>query len=505
MINKEDFIKRYVDAVKSDHVDPLSGLENPGVFMAFLDECMLEIADSNELLFLAFINIDSFFNFNKKFGTFKGDLALKNIGRIILRCIEEKDLGARISGDSFTIIFQKTDIEKVGENLNRLRAYIKKLFEGSLTVSIGVASSPTDAVSSDKILRKAREALFQAKLMGNGEMCFYHNRPNIKSTMKPEILIVDDDPTNLKMMKAQVGYFGYECLTASSGISAISIIKESSPDLILLDVMMPDMNGFEVCKHLKGKEKTRHIPIILLTALDDKESKIKGIEAGADDFISKPPDHNELIARIRSLINVKHLNNNLASFENILFSIANAVEAKDRYTRGHIKRVADLGVLIGRSLGMLKQDIESLWIGGILHDIGKIQTPINILNKPGKLTPEETAIMQLHASTGYQICYPLKNNLGKALHIIRNHHEYLDGSGYPDGLEGDEISLSVRIMVVVDIYDALTTDRPYRGAMPKEKAFEILTSMADDNKIDRSVVNALFSLTTKKIEVAENE
>jgi diguanylate cyclase (GGDEF)-like protein/putative nucleotidyltransferase with HDIG domain len=227
------------------------------------------------------------------------------------------------------------------------------------------------------------------------------------------------------------------------------------------------------------------------------QAKIKWIEVGVDDFLTKPPNKVELLARIRSLINVKSLNDRLANFENVLFSLAGAVEAKDAYTQGHIQRVANMAVALARKMGLSKSEIESVRVGGILHDIGKIGVSRTILNKREPLTAQEQGLMKAHTDVGYKICLPLKKNLGPALEVIRSHHEKLDGSGYPDGLKGEQISTVARVMTVVDIYDALVTDRPYRKRMAKEKALHILRQEAKEGKLDQKVIEALMELVSR--------
>jgi diguanylate cyclase (GGDEF)-like protein/putative nucleotidyltransferase with HDIG domain len=227
------------------------------------------------------------------------------------------------------------------------------------------------------------------------------------------------------------------------------------------------------------------------------QAKIKWIEVGVDDFLTKPPNKVELLARIRSLINVKSLNDRLANFENVLFSLAGAVEAKDAYTQGHIQRVANMAVALARKMGLSKSEIESVRVGGILHDIGKIGVSRTILNKREPLTAQEQELMKAHTDVGYKICLPLKKNLGPALEVIRSHHEKLDGSGYPDGLKGEQISTVARVMTVVDIYDALVTDRPYRKRMAKEKALHILRQEAKEGKLDQKVIEALMELVSR--------
>jgi putative two-component system response regulator len=229
----------------------------------------------------------------------------------------------------------------------------------------------------------------------------------------------------------------------------------------------------------------------MVTALHDIEAKVKGIESGADDFLPKPVNKIELQARTKSLITTKKLNDKLTSVEDVLFSLANAVEAKDSYTQGHTQRVADMAVLLGKKMNLTDDEVAALRVGGILHDIGKIGIPRDVLNKPGPLTAEEWDVMKQHPDIGHRICLPLKRTLGLALDMIQHHHEKLDGSGYPEGLQGDEISTVARIMAVVDIYDALVTDRPYRKGMTKKKALSILMQEGDEGKLDKPIIEQL--------------
>ena len=265
-------------------------------------------------------------------------------------------------------------------------------------------------------------------------------------------------------------------------------------DLILLDAMMPEMDGFETCRRLKESSRTRTIPVLMMTVLDDTESKVRAIEAGADDLISKPPNKVELVARIRALIQTKRLNDSLVSIENVLFSLANAVEAKDAYTEGHVKRVSNLAVDLGRMMGLQPRDIEALRVGGILHDIGKIGIPDSVLNKPGPMSAEEWEMVKAHPVVGFRVAEPLKQILKGALEVIRHHHERMDGSGYPDGIKGEEISAVARVMAVADVYDALVTDRPYHKGVSKEKALSIMQQDVDEGRLDRAAVSSLAEL-----------
>jgi len=291
--------------------------------------------------------------------------------------------------------------------------------------------------------------------------------------MATTILVADDEPANRELMIELLEPQGYKIATAVDGQEALEEFARDQPDLVLLDIMMPRVDGVEVCRRLKKNPESRLTPIVLVTALSAKEDRVRGIEAGADDFLSKPVDRIELLARVRSLLNLKAYTDELERAESVLFALARSIEGRDPYTGGHCERLSDYSERLGRRIGLPEEQITALRRGGIVHDIGKVAVPDAILLKPGKLTPEEWKIMRQHPVAGESICAPLKS-FRFVLPIIRHHHEKLDGSGYPDGLKGDQIPLTARIITVVDIYDAFTTDRPYRGASPREKALELM-------------------------------
>lgn len=287
------------------------------------------------------------------------------------------------------------------------------------------------------------------------------------------ILVVDDIKQNLELLEAHLISEGYQVDTAGNGNEALEMVHKNAPDLIMLDIQMPGMNGYQVCENLKGDGNTRLIPIIMITALRELEDKIKAIEAGADDFITKPFNKLEVLARVRSLLKVKYLNDQLDTAENVIFALAQAIESKDKYTEGHIERVSQYSMEFADILDLSGTDREAIYKGGQLHDMGKLILDDAIINKPGRLTPEEFEMVKQHPLMGYKICHPLKS-VRNALPVIRWHHEKLDGSGYPDGLKGDEIPVTVRIMAIVDVYDALTTKRSYKDAFSPLQAFRIL-------------------------------
>jgi putative two-component system response regulator len=287
------------------------------------------------------------------------------------------------------------------------------------------------------------------------------------------ILVADDNDANRELLSALLSVEGYQVVCAADGQQALARVDDGSIDLALLDVVMPPPTGFEICQAMKTKAETRLIPVILLTSLNSDSDRLHGIMCGADDFLNKPVNKHELLARVHSLLRLKQFTDELDNAETVLFSLALSIEAKDPYTEGHCDRLSRYSVALGEKLG-LPQDLRvALRRGGLIHDIGKLSVPEHILLKPGPLTPEERKIMEQHTVIGERICAPLRS-FRHVLPIIRHHHEKRDGSGYPDGLKGEQIPLTARILQITDIYDALTTDRPYRKALSPEKAFAIM-------------------------------
>lgn len=290
---------------------------------------------------------------------------------------------------------------------------------------------------------------------------------------RPRILVIDDHPSSRMTAVALLSVEGYDVIEAESGASALAQLHETDPDLILLDVMMPEMDGYEVCRRLKEDEQTRLTPVVFITALDDRRSRLQGIEAGGDDFLTKPYDQLELSARVKSLVRQKRLNEDLDHAEKVLFSIARTVESRDPNTGDHCERLVLRGKAFAEYLGLTRSQMRDLMWGGYLHDIGKVGIPDSVLLKKGRLTAEEFSIMKQHVLIGETICQPLRTMRG-VLPIIRHHHERWDGSGYPDGLKGDEIPFLAQVFQILDIYDALASERPYKKAFPPEEALRII-------------------------------
>ncbi|MFQ5924941.1 MAG: HD-GYP domain-containing protein [Dehalococcoidia bacterium] len=307
-----------------------------------------------------------------------------------------------------------------------------------------------------------------------------------------KVLAVDDSQENLELIQALLSVAGYDVITASNGEEALLKVEEEPPDIILLDAMMPKMNGFEVCALLKRKEETRLIPVILVTPVDESEYKVRGFEAGVDDFLQRPINSVEFLARVRSLVRVKRLNDELVNVDNTILALATAIEAKDPYTEGHIDRVASYALSLGKEIGLSLREQQLLRKAAMLHDVGKLGVSESVLLKPGPLTKEEFNHVKTHTVVGEKICRPLQQDRLIA-EVIRHHHERYDGKGYPDELAGEDIPLAARIMAVVDAYDALTSDRPYRGQLSQEEALQLLREETG-RQFDPKLAVALISM-----------
>jgi putative two-component system response regulator len=307
------------------------------------------------------------------------------------------------------------------------------------------------------------------------------------------ILVADDDEGIREPLVELLRMQGYSVIAVGDGEQAFTEICSQPVDLALLDVMMPGRTGFSVCRAVKARPETCLVPVVLVTGLGSAEDRIQGIEAGADDFVNKPVKKEELLARVRSLVRIKRFTDELENAETVLCSLARSIEAKDPYTEGHCDRLSRYTVSLGEKIGLSEEQRIALRRGGIVHDIGKVAVPEYVLLKPGPLDAAERKIMEEHPIVGERICAPLKS-FRNVLPIIRSHHEKQDGSGYPDRLKGEEIPLTARILQTVDIYDSLTTDRPYRKALSQKKALEIMWKETRQGWWDAKLVEALQGL-----------
>jgi putative two-component system response regulator len=295
--------------------------------------------------------------------------------------------------------------------------------------------------------------------------------PELRNTAT--ILVADDDEANRELLSGLLSGEGYQVICAEDGEGALQAVQNGPVDLALLDVKMPGKTGFSVCLAIKSRPETRLMPVVLVTGLKTTDDRIQGIMCGADDFLCKPINKHELLARVNSLLRLKEFTDELENAETVLFSLALSIEAKDRYTEGHCERLSKYSVAMAERLGLPDELRVALRRAGVVHDIGKISVPEHILTKPGPLTEEEWKVMKQHPVTGERICAPLKS-FRHVLPVIRHHHEKLDGSGYPDGLSGDQIPLTARILQIADVFDALTTERPYRTALQPHVALGVI-------------------------------
>ena len=348
---------------------------------------------------------------------------------------------------------------------------------------------------------------------------------------KAKILVVDDEDRNLRLLKLLLTSFGYGVLTASNGEEALEKVHDIPPDVILLDIMMPKIDGFEVARQLKREEETKSIPIVMVTALNEVEDRVKALEAGADDFLNKPVDKTELRARVQSLVKVKACNDQMRNYQKELETevakrtkqlrqafkklkevslesichLCRAAEFKDEDTGDHIRRMSHYTSAVARKMGLNKQTVENLLYTVPMHDVGKIGIPDYLLLKPGKLNDKEWEIMKQHTIIGAQILGGSNGKFNKlAQTIALSHHEKWDGSGYPKGLKGSRIPLVGRITAIADVFDALTSRRPYRmKPFSMEEAFNYIKEERGRH-FEPEVVDAFFAATDEILLIKEN-
>jgi putative two-component system response regulator len=315
--------------------------------------------------------------------------------------------------------------------------------------------------------------------------------PNLPLTAT--ILVADDLEANRDMLATLLRKQGYRVVLAEDGEEALELLATGPVDLALLDVMMPRRTGVSACSEIKSKVETRLLPVVLITGSNGASDRIQGIECGADDFLTKPVKKEELLARVKSLLRIKQYTDELEHAETVLFTLALTIEAKDPYTEGHCDRLSKYAVALGKRLGLPEDQLVALRRAGMVHDLGKTAIPERILQKAGPLTAEDWVLMKKHPEIGERICQPLRS-FSLVLPIIRHHHEKLDGSGYPDGLKNGAIPLTAKILTTVDVYDALTTDRPYRKALSREEALAIMEAEVKRGWWEGSLVTELHTM-----------
>ena len=342
----------------------------------------------------------------------------------------------------------------------------------------------------------------EAHATRRGEAASYQDMGDLLPRRRAQrILVVDDQPSIAGLMSQLLTMRGYDVITAANAEQAEGEVRRQVPDLILSDVMMPGKSGYDLCRSMKENPATRLIPFVLITGLSDSSDKVRGIEAGADDFLNKPVLAEELIARVKSLLRLKEFTDELETADSVLCTLGLIVEGRDPYTEGHCERLSVHAADLGRHLGMDEDSILALKRGGYLHDLGKIAVPDEILRKGSDLTPAEWEIMKLHPITGENICRPLRS-LRLVLPIIRHHHEHYDGSGYPDGLTASEIPVLPRVLQVVDVYDALRTARSYKPALTHEQTAQTMREEASRGLWDAELVAEYLAMLQQKRQVA---
>ena len=353
--------------------------------------------------------------------------------------------------------------------------------------------------------------------------------PEIEKPQNVKILIVDDDPSILKNLQEILSLEGYKVYTAENGKDALKKLFEIEPDIMLIDFLIPEIDGISLCKIIKNNPETVDIGVILITAANDLNTRVKGLASGADDFLNKPFFIPELKARIISLSKMKKYRDFLKNYQNVLENevekkttelqivyneikdlsleiihrLAKAAESRDEYTGFHIQRISFYSTKIAEHLGLSKDEVELIKYGSPLHDIGKLSIPDSILLKPAPLYEKEWEIMKMHTIIGAKILEDSKiKYLKVAEKIALLHHERWDGTGYPYGLKGKKIPLFARIVSIADVFDALTSDRPYRKALPVEIAFEIIKNEAGSH-FDSELVEIFLKIKNEIIEIRE--
>jgi putative two-component system response regulator len=305
-----------------------------------------------------------------------------------------------------------------------------------------------------------------------------------------KIAVADDTQLNRDLLAEVLSSDGHKVISVPSGAALLKVIADEQPDLVVADVRMPDINGFELCRRLKRAPDTLFLPVVLITAHPDAQDRKRGVEAGCDDFLFAPINRLELEARVHSLLRMRFHYRDLEALQRVLLTLASVIEAKHPYTRGHSERVGELATRLGREVGLPDAELAIMRMAGLLHDIGKVGVPDRLLNKPGKLTSAEFQTIMTHPVLGESICRPLRT-VRAALPLIRHHHERHDGRGYPDHLKGEQIPVGARVLAMADAWDALTSERSYRRTLTNAEALDILEREAIEGLWDPTIFNAL--------------
>lgn len=488
--------------------DYLTKLYNRRYFSDRLQRELGSAQSTGRPVALLLADLDDLKAVNDALGHEAGDNAILRAAAVLSANVRGTDVVARLGGDEFGILLpgaSREVAETIAERVTQLDAQATV----PLSLTLGIAVYPHDADTAEGLFRAADQDLYKNKALKKARSALAATADSGSDAGADAlVLVAEDDPIALESLQELLSMAGYRTAAVSDGSQVVEMVRRLRPDTVLLDVVMPGADGTTVCSEIKSDPDLRLTPVVMVTGHGSRDDKLAAISAGADDFIRKPYDKVELLTRVKALVNTNRLNERLEDLEAVLFSLAKAVEARDPYTQGHGRRVGHYAALLGRAIGMGKDELQALQWGAILHDIGKIGVPDAVLQKPGKLTDEEWSVMRSHPEIGADICAPLKS-AKMLLPIIRHHHERWDGRGYPDGLTGEDIPLVARVMAVADAFDAITTDRPYREGCPPEVAFKILRNGAgtqwDPNLIEPFIraVRADTSLSSTGVPEAE--
>lgn len=358
----------------------------------------------------------------------------------------------------------------------------------------GLAKNPLERYpSASAFVTALKPAAWPSSAKDAPGLVLPKRKSGAKQQRTPAVLVVDDSSANRELIEACLAGVDCEIRTAEDGVQALKSVESVAPDLVLLDVQMPGIDGYEVCRRIKSNPKLKLVPVVMITALDRVQDRVRALNSGADDYLSKPVDRVELVARVISALRLKRVYDSLDKAEHVIFSLAAAVEARDPYTEAHATRVAGSAMRTGAACGLTERELDALYRGGLIHDLGKIGVPDSVLLKRGSLDDLETVQMRAHTTIGERILAPLPSG-ADLLPIVRHHHEHFDGAGYPDRLKGEEIPLLARIVAVCDAYDAMISDRPYRRRRRHAEAIEILRTGAAA-QWDPDVVEAFIRQT----------
>jgi putative two-component system response regulator len=319
----------------------------------------------------------------------------------------------------------------------------------------------------------------------------------LRAEWPASILIADDEPAALRILRRVLEGAGYLVLEATDGDQVRSLLAETTPDLLILDIAMPGIDGIELSREVKSDPATCLIPVVHVTGSTSRAQRIAALEAGSDEFVAKPFDFEELLTRVRALLRTRRLTAHLVSAEAVLVALARTVEARDLYTERHLLRVAQRAVTVAQALGVSPGALETVRLGGLLHDLGKVAVPDRVLLKRGSLSRREYDLVKTHPAAGAEIVRPLES-FSAPEPVVLHHHERFDGAGYPHSLRGTSIPVAARIVAVADAFDAMTTDRPYRVSLPVAEALQRLrdgrASQWDPDAIDAFI--SIFGETT---------